>query len=202
MRGSEFDFVITDIGMPTMNGFELLSAIKKDERLRHLPVLMVTAEAKKDDIVRCVQEGAAGYIVKPFSRATLEERLRRARPALSGRDKEKRPERPRLQRAPRGRAPGRSEPGRAPRGQRRAAGRWGLYFGSSTLSTTWITPFDWITSAMVTLAVPPDSSLIISMLPLLVAVSLPPPTAVSVGLAAAGLDRLHEGRGVHLPATT
>ncbi len=43
LRGSEFDFVITDIGMPTMNGFELLSAIKKDERLRHLPVLMVTA---------------------------------------------------------------------------------------------------------------------------------------------------------------
>ena len=60
LRGSEFDFVITDIGMPTMNGFELLRSIKKDERLRHLPVLMVTAEAKKDDIVRCAQEGAAG----------------------------------------------------------------------------------------------------------------------------------------------
>jgi two-component system, chemotaxis family, chemotaxis protein CheY len=82
LRGSEFDFVITDIGMPTMNGFELLSAIKKDERLRHLPVLMVTAEAKKDDIVRCSQGGAAGYIVKPFTRATLEEKLRRAAPRL------------------------------------------------------------------------------------------------------------------------
>ena len=82
LRGSDFDFVITDIGMPTMNGFELLSAIKKDERLRHLPVLMVTAEAKKDDIVRSTQEGAAGYIVKPFTRAVLEQNLRRAAPRL------------------------------------------------------------------------------------------------------------------------
>ncbi len=82
LRGSEFDFVITDIGMPTMNGFELLSAIKKDERLRHLPVLMVTAEAKKDDIVRSTHEGAAGYIVKPFTRTVLEEKLRRIAPRL------------------------------------------------------------------------------------------------------------------------
>jgi two-component system chemotaxis response regulator CheY len=82
LRGSEFDFVITDIGMPTMNGFELLSAIMKDERLRHLPVLMVTAEAKKDDIVRCTREGAAGYIVKPFTGAILGEKLRRAAPRL------------------------------------------------------------------------------------------------------------------------
>ena len=82
LRGSEFDFVITDIGMPTMNGFELLSAIKKDERLRHLPVLMVTAEAKKDDIVRSTHEGAAGYIVKPFTTAVLGDKLRRAAPRL------------------------------------------------------------------------------------------------------------------------
>lgn len=80
LRESEFDFVIADIAMPTMNGFELLAAIKKDERLRHLPVLMVTAEAKKADIVRSAQEGAAGYVVKPFTRATLEEKLRRIAP--------------------------------------------------------------------------------------------------------------------------
>lgn len=80
LRGSEFDFVITDIGMPAMNGFELLAAIKKDERLRHLPVLMVTAEAKKEDIVNATRKGAAGYIVKPFTRAILEERLRRSAP--------------------------------------------------------------------------------------------------------------------------
>ena len=82
LRGSEFDFVITDIGMPTMNGFELLSAIKKDERLRQLPVLMVTAEARKDEIVRSAQNGAAGYIVKPFTRDTLEQKLRRTAPSL------------------------------------------------------------------------------------------------------------------------
>ncbi len=80
LRAGRYDFVITDIGMPTMNGFELLFAIKKDDRLRHLPVLMVTAEAKKDDIVRCAQEGAAGYLVKPFTRATLEEKIRRVAP--------------------------------------------------------------------------------------------------------------------------
>ena len=74
------DVVITDIEMPLMNGFDLLASIKKDERLRHLPVLMVTAEARKDEIVRAVQAGAAGYLVKPFSRAVLEERLRHIGP--------------------------------------------------------------------------------------------------------------------------
>ena len=66
------DFVITDINMPNMNGFELLKAIKADEALKHLPVLMVTAEARKEDIVLAAQSGAAGYIVKPFTRDTLE----------------------------------------------------------------------------------------------------------------------------------
>ena len=64
-----------------MNGFELLSAIKKDEALKHLPVLMLAAEARKDEIVRCIQAGAAGYLVKPFGRETLEEKLRVALPA-------------------------------------------------------------------------------------------------------------------------
>ena len=81
-EGSPFDAVITDIEMPVMNGLELLSAIKKDARLRHLPVLMLAAEARKDEIVRCTQGGAAGYVVKPFTRAALEERLQRAAPAL------------------------------------------------------------------------------------------------------------------------
>ena len=80
--GDAFDAVITDIEMPVMNGFELLSAIKKDARLRHLPVLMLAAEARKEEIVRCTQDGAAGYVVKPFTRAVLEERLQRAAPAL------------------------------------------------------------------------------------------------------------------------
>jgi two-component system, chemotaxis family, chemotaxis protein CheY len=80
LRVELVDIVITDIEMPTMNGFELLSAIKKDERLRHVPVLMLAAEARKDDIVRCNQAGAAAYLVKPFSRATLEEKLRQITP--------------------------------------------------------------------------------------------------------------------------
>jgi two-component system chemotaxis response regulator CheY len=76
------DVVITDIEMPTMNGFDLLASIKNDPALKHLPVLMVTAEARKDEIVRAVQAGAAGYLVKPFSRAVLEERLRQIAPGL------------------------------------------------------------------------------------------------------------------------
>ena len=75
LRNAAFDFVISDINMPNMNGFELLAEVKKDETLRHLPVLMVTAEARREDIVRAAQEGAAGYIVKPFTKATLEEKV-------------------------------------------------------------------------------------------------------------------------------
>jgi len=77
LRNVNCDFVITDVNMPNLNGFELLAQIKKDETLRHLPVLMVTAEARREDIVRAAQEGAAGYIVKPFTRATLEEKVTR-----------------------------------------------------------------------------------------------------------------------------
>lgn len=75
LRASNFDFVVTDINMPNMNGFQLLAEIKKDEKLKHLPVLMVTAEARKEDIVLAAQQGAAGYIVKPFTKATLEEKV-------------------------------------------------------------------------------------------------------------------------------
>jgi two-component system, chemotaxis family, chemotaxis protein CheY len=71
----EADFVVSDINMPNMNGFQLLTEIKSDEKLKHLPVLMVTAEARKEDIVAAAQGGAAGYIVKPFTKATLEEKL-------------------------------------------------------------------------------------------------------------------------------
>ena len=75
LRNDRFEFVVSDINMPNMNGFELLAQIKADETLKHLPVLMVTAEARKEDIVRAAQEGAAGYIVKPFTKATLEEKV-------------------------------------------------------------------------------------------------------------------------------
>jgi two-component system chemotaxis response regulator CheY len=75
LRSSNFDFVVSDINMPNMNGFQLLMEIKKDEKLKHIPVLMVTAEARKEDIVMAAQQGAAGYIVKPFTKATLEDKV-------------------------------------------------------------------------------------------------------------------------------
>ncbi len=75
LKNGTFHFVVSDINMPNMNGFQLLAEIKKDETLKHLPVLMVTAEARKEDIVMAAQGGAAGYIVKPFTKATLEDKL-------------------------------------------------------------------------------------------------------------------------------
>jgi two-component system chemotaxis response regulator CheY len=75
LRNSRFDFVVSDINMPNMNGFQLLKEIKADDKLKHIPVLMVTAEARKEDIVLAAQSGAAGYIVKPFTKATLEDKL-------------------------------------------------------------------------------------------------------------------------------
>ncbi len=77
LKTTKFDFVVTDVNMPNMNGFELLQAIKTDDTLKHLPVLIVTAEARKEDIVRAAQSGAAGYIVKPFTKATLEEKIQK-----------------------------------------------------------------------------------------------------------------------------
>ncbi|MEF9944830.1 MAG: chemotaxis response regulator CheY [Burkholderiaceae bacterium] len=77
LRSSRFDFVVTDINMPNMNGFELLEAIRADPALKALPVLMVTAEAKKEDIIRAAQSGASGYIVKPFTKATLDEKVQK-----------------------------------------------------------------------------------------------------------------------------
>jgi two-component system chemotaxis response regulator CheY len=75
MKSQKFDFVVCDINMPNMNGFEFLKAVKADDSLKHVPVLMVTAEARKEDIVSAAQGGAAGYIVKPFTKATLEEKV-------------------------------------------------------------------------------------------------------------------------------
>ena len=81
LRSASVDVVITDIEMPILGGFGLLSAIKKDTLLRDIPVLMVAAEARKEEIVRCMQAGAAACLVKPFSRETLEERLRMVLPS-------------------------------------------------------------------------------------------------------------------------
>ena len=77
LKASKFDFVVSDIHMPNMDGFELLKSIRADGRLKTVPVLMVTAEAKKEDIVLAAQTGANGYIVKPFTKATLEEKVQK-----------------------------------------------------------------------------------------------------------------------------
>jgi two-component system chemotaxis response regulator CheY len=75
LRSSRFDFVVSDINMPNMDGFELLKSIRADDSLKRIPVLMVTAEAKKEDIINAAHHGANGYIVKPFTKATLEEKV-------------------------------------------------------------------------------------------------------------------------------
>lgn len=71
----DFDFVVTDWNMPGMQGIDLLRAIRADDKLKHLPVLMVTAEAKKEQIVAAAQAGVNGYVVKPFTAGTLKGKL-------------------------------------------------------------------------------------------------------------------------------
>ena len=75
LTSEHFDFVVTDWNMPNMDGLTLLQKIRADSQIKHLPVLMITAEAKKENIIAAAQAGANGYIVKPFTAATLSEKL-------------------------------------------------------------------------------------------------------------------------------
>jgi two-component system chemotaxis response regulator CheY len=75
LHGAHYDFVVSDWNMPNMTGIDLLRAIRADTSLKHLPVLMVTAEARKENIIEAAKAGASGYIVKPFTAAVLEEKL-------------------------------------------------------------------------------------------------------------------------------
>lgn len=75
LKEGDFEFVVTDWNMPIMQGIDLLKEIRKDPQLKHLPVLMVTAEAKRDQIIEAAQAGVNGYIVKPFTAGTLKEKL-------------------------------------------------------------------------------------------------------------------------------
>ncbi|PSU29683.1 chemotaxis protein CheY [Photobacterium aquimaris] len=75
LKRGDFDFVVTDWNMPGMQGIDLLRHIRSDEQLKHLPVLMITAEAKREQIIEAAQAGVNGYIVKPFNAATLKEKL-------------------------------------------------------------------------------------------------------------------------------
>jgi two-component system chemotaxis response regulator CheY len=75
LQNGDFDFLVTDWNMPGMQGIDLLKAVRADAKLASLPVLMVTAEAKKEQIVAAAQAGVNGYIVKPFTAATLKEKI-------------------------------------------------------------------------------------------------------------------------------
>lgn len=75
LQNGDYDFVVTDWNMPGMQGIDLLRAIRADDDLKEIPVLMVTAEAKREQIIEAAQAGVNGYIVKPFTAATLKEKL-------------------------------------------------------------------------------------------------------------------------------
>lgn len=75
LRGTRFNLVIADWNMPRMNGLDLVRAIRADEGLKTIPVLMVTAEASKENIIEAVKSGASGYVVKPFSSDVLKEKI-------------------------------------------------------------------------------------------------------------------------------
>ncbi len=75
LKNDHFDFVISDWNMPVMDGLDMLKNIRADAALSKMPVLMVTAEAKKENIIAAAQAGANGYVVKPFTAATLDEKL-------------------------------------------------------------------------------------------------------------------------------
>ena len=75
LKSGKFDFLVTDWNMPGMDGLTLLKNVREDESLANLPVLMVTAEAKRDQIVVAAEAGVNGYVVKPFTAATLKEKI-------------------------------------------------------------------------------------------------------------------------------
>ena len=75
LKTGRFDFLVTDWNMPIMEGIDLVLAIRADPDLRELPILMVTAEARREQIVAAAEAGVNGYIVKPFTAQTLEQKI-------------------------------------------------------------------------------------------------------------------------------
>jgi two-component system chemotaxis response regulator CheY len=75
LKSGSFDILITDWNMPGMPGLDLLKAVRADEKLAKLPVLMLTAEAKREQIIEAAQAGVSGYVIKPFTAITLKEKL-------------------------------------------------------------------------------------------------------------------------------
>jgi two-component system, chemotaxis family, chemotaxis protein CheY len=75
LKAGSFDFLITDWNMPGMPGLDLLKAVRADDKLKKMPVLMLTAEAKREQIVEAAQAGVSGYVIKPFTAVTLKEKI-------------------------------------------------------------------------------------------------------------------------------
>ncbi|WP_205418158.1 chemotaxis response regulator CheY [Pseudomonas coronafaciens] len=75
LQSGAFDFLVTDWNMPGMSGIDLLRQVRADDRLKNLPVLMVTAEAKREQIIEAAQAGVNGYVVKPFTAQALKEKI-------------------------------------------------------------------------------------------------------------------------------
>ena len=75
LKNGSFDFLVTDWNMPGMTGIDLLKHVRADERLCSMPILMVTAEAKRDQIIEAAQAGVNGYVIKPFTAAVLKEKI-------------------------------------------------------------------------------------------------------------------------------
>ena len=84
LQSNQFDLLVTDWNMPGMTGIELLKEVRNDDRLKHLPVLMVTAEAKREQIIEAAQAGVNGYVVKPFTAAALKEKIDKIFERLEG----------------------------------------------------------------------------------------------------------------------
>lgn len=82
LHNEDYEFLITDLNMPGMSGLELLRAVRADHKLRALPVLMVTADATREQIVAAAKAGVDGYIVKPFSAAVLQSKMNAILPRI------------------------------------------------------------------------------------------------------------------------
>lgn len=77
LRDGKFDFVVSDVHMPRLDGLQLLTEVKNDASLCHIPILILSADARKEDILQAARLGAAGYVVKPFTKAILEDKVER-----------------------------------------------------------------------------------------------------------------------------
>ncbi len=84
LQSGGFDFLVTDWNMPGMTGIDLLKAVRSDPKLVNLPVLMVTAEAKREQIILAAQTGVNGYVIKPFTAATLKEKIEKIFERIEG----------------------------------------------------------------------------------------------------------------------